>query len=332
MEFSPCPRCRKLVPNEASFCRRCGVAVRQGVSRAARSAQPAPEPRLGNRWASTVSAAATASLGVVLALFAVSGPRVAIRHGERPNGFDRLRDVPDPPPERREGADRDADESRLPALRTRPVPARRLTGGTNPAPVDVRNPLRATGPEITSVVGTQTGYGYKVAVFGNRLGGARRVLFIGTERGHAETRFSVRNDHHLLASVPDLGRWPQDATVAVETDDGVAFTVPAGAPDVDNSLALTPRGTVCVVPSGGVFAGADPSVVFVERGAAARAATGATFFVRRGGCLWGRGGGDCLVYCEPGVLPRSDLAACTVIEVDAVNPCVVPALFHYDGR
>jgi len=277
MEFSPCPRCRKLVPSEASFCRRCGVAVRQGASRAARStrSQP-PEPRLGNRWASTVSAAATASLGVVLALFAVSGPRVAIREGERPDGFSRFRDAPDPPPQRRDAGDDGAEESPFSTNHNWSAPARPFSGGARPAPVDVRNPPRAAGPQITSVAGTQTEYGYKLAVYGNRLGGVRRMLFIGTERGRAEARFTVRNDHHLVASIPDLGRWRQDAAVAVETDDGVAFTVPAGAPDVDNNLTLSPRGTVCVVPSGGVFAGADPSLVYVERGAAARTATGSS--------------------------------------------------------
>jgi hypothetical protein len=81
-----------------------------------------------------------------------------------------------------------------------------------------------------------------------------------------------------------------------------------------------------------VFSGEDAAQVVVEGGGAARAARGATLFARRGGCFWGPGGDDCLLYCERGVLHRSDVSNCDVVEVDAVNPCVVPSLFHYNGR
>lgn len=212
------------------------------------------------------------------------------------------------------------------------MPGRRAV--SNPA-LDgfaARNPPRHGGPQITAVVGPSAGYGHKVTIRGSRLGGARRVLFIGTERGRADARFHVWDDGHLLVSVPDLGPWEQAAAVAVVTNEGVAVSVPSWAPAADSTMAITPPGTVFVVPAGGVFAGTDASIVFVEGGAAARAAAGGTLFIRRDGSAWGNGGGDCLLYCERGVVIKSDVKACDLVEVEAVNPCPVDALFHYAGR
>src|SRR5688500_17461172 len=78
MEIRPCPRCRESVADGASFCRRCGLCVRPSHAAGA----PPAAPRCGSRWASTLAATATAALGAVLPLFAVSGSRVAIRAGE----------------------------------------------------------------------------------------------------------------------------------------------------------------------------------------------------------------------------------------------------------
>jgi hypothetical protein len=199
-------------------------------------------------------------------------------------------------------------------------------------PFAARNPLRSVGPQVTSVTANGGRLGERVTIRGSRLGECRQVMFVGADRGRARAKFVVWDDQHLIASVPDLGPWPQEAAVVVLGEDGVAVTVPAGAPAVDGTVAITPRGTVCVVPPGAVFAGEDASLVVVEGGGAARAARGATLFARGGGCLWGPGGGDCVLYCERGVVQRSDISACDVVEVDAVNPCVVPSLFHYAGR
>jgi len=327
MDFRPCPRCCKLLPSEAAFCRRCGVAVQARAARAASLATPL-EPRLGSRWASTLGTAATAALGVVLALFAVSGPRTAVRDGEAL--------LPPPTPEPRVSIEpsRRARPARLmiPADAPPPPPARRLPRDIGLPPFAARNPVRPSGPQIRSVAAAAGRAGDRVTIRGSRLGECRQVLFIGTDRGRTRAKFVVWDDDQLIASVPDLGAWAQEAAVVVLGADGVAVTVPASAPAVDSTVALTPRGTVCVVPPGAVFAGQDASLLVVECGGAARAAHGATLFARRGGCFWGHGGGDCLLYCERGVLQRSDVSACDVVEVDAVNPCVVPSLFHYAGR
>ena len=91
MEIRPCPRCRESVPDGASFCRRCGRCVRPTHS----NGTPPAAQRCGSRWASTLAATATAALGAVLALFAVSGSRVALREGEhlsRSVASERVRD------------------------------------------------------------------------------------------------------------------------------------------------------------------------------------------------------------------------------------------------
>lgn len=358
MDIRPCPRCCKLVPVEAAFCRRCGVAIRpqtvRGDGRVAggsagrnpyRSTNTCSPDRScgGGRWASAALAAtATAALGAVLALFAVSGPRVAVHdasatsepeHEAADLGWaDPAGDGPSLAAGR---GDRDRRYApSFAAARKQSTPTRRHGLASNP-PLDAfasRNPPRYGGPQITAVAAAASGRGRKVTIRGSRLGGARRVLFIGTQRGRAEARFVVWDDNHLIASVPDLGPWRQDVAVAVETGEGVAVSVPADARAADGTTGVTPPGTVSVVSAGDVFAGADGSVVFVEGGAAARAAGGGTLFIRRGGSAWGHGGGDCLMYCERGVVRKSDVTACDIVEVEAVNVCVVTSLFHYTGR
>jgi hypothetical protein len=328
MDFRPCPRCCKLLPSEAAFCRRCGVAVQARAARAASPVTP-PDARLGSRWASTLGTAATAALGVVLALFAVSGPRTAVREGETllPPLIPREPRVSIEPSRRARPA-----RLMIPADGPPPPPARCLPRDIGLPPFAARNPVRSAGPKITSVTAAGGRPGDRVTIRGSRLGECRQVMFVGTDRGRTAAKFVIWDDEQLIASVPDLGAWPQEAALVVLGDDGVAVTVPATAPAVDSTVALTPRGTVCVVPPGAVFAGQDAPLVVVEGGGAARAARGATLFARSGGCFWGHGGGDCLLYCERGVLRRSDVSACDVVEVEAVNPCVVPSLFHYAGR
>jgi hypothetical protein len=291
--------------------------------------------RLGSRWASTIASTATAALGVVLAMFAVSGPRVAVRYGEsghKPSSAagDAAAATGQLSTEQ-DGLATRAAEGSFSAVRKLSTPTRRFPRGLEPEPFILRNPLRPGGPEITGIAATSAGYGHKVTIRGSRLAGARRVLFIGAEHGRALARFVVWDDNHLLASVPDLNASPQDAAVAVVTQDGVAVSVPADAPSVGSGVAVTPSGSMRVVRSGDVFDGDGANAVFVESGAAARALGGATLFVRQGGSLWGRGGGDCLVYCERGVVVRSAITACDIAEVDAVNPCVVASPFHYTG-
>ena len=337
MDIRPCPRCRKVLPTDASFCRRCGVAMRHppgqgtGPRAGAGGCSAKQEVRLGSRWASTVATTATAALGVVLALFAASGPRVAVRHGEPgPEPEIASADTLAAPAESRSPT-RWAAPSQ-PAARKQSSPARRLADGSPIGAFALRNPPRPSGPEIVAVSSPSAGYDHKVTLRGNRLAGARQVLFIGTETGRAEARFVVWDDQHLIAAVPDLGPWRQDAAVAVLTGDGVALSVPADATIVDSGFATSPPGTVCIVRPGAAFGGGTAPVGFVENNAAARAAAGKTLFVRRGGRLWGHGGGDCLVFCERGVVVRSDAPACDFVEVDFVNPCIVPSLFHYTGH
>ena len=69
----------------------------------------------------------------------------------------------------------------------------------------------------------------------------------------------------------------------------------------------------------------------MEGGASARAETGATLFVRTGGRVPSLDG-NCLVFREPGTVAPPDPSGRKTVEVSAINPCVVPSLFHYTGR
>lgn len=332
MDIRPCPRCRKLVSSDASFCRRCGVAMWPPPPGG--GGRLPPPARSGGSWASTLATIAITALGVMLGMFAVSGSRMPIRHGEASTVSSMHAGVPDPDliqSAQSSGRAAHGSDPSFPTVRETSTPESVPTGSYWDSSA-ARDPERASRPAITSVVGPAAPYGHKVTIRGRRLGAARQVVFIGARRGRAEARFVVWDDHHLLAAVPDLGPGRQKAAVAVVTAEGVAVTVPHDAPVVDGSASVSPRGGVCVVPAGGVFDGSDMPLVFVSTGAAARAAPGATLFVRGGGSAWGRGGGNCLLFCERGVMTRSDVSACDVVEVAGINACVVPSLFQYTGR
>jgi hypothetical protein len=219
MDIRPCPRCRKLVPNDAVFCRRCGVAMRP---QAGRGAVPAPDAeRLGGRWASTLATTATAALGVVLALFAVSGPRVAVRdEGER--ALERaLRS------ERSLWREAQADRRTDPGPFLSSAPALPSVDGQLAAAVDpsrTQPPPLLQGPLVFDCAGRSAAPGHKVTLVGRRLRGATKVLFIGYDRGRVEARFRVWDDHKLFVVVPDLGPRAQLASIVVCTPDGSAAT------------------------------------------------------------------------------------------------------------
>ena len=137
-----------------------------------------PEVRAATRWASTVATTATAALGVVLALFAASGPRVAVRHEELVAGprFAST-DAPVTSAAERRSPARWSVPSH-PALRTQ---SRRAGAAADDSPVEAlarRNPRRPAGPEIIAVSSPAARFGDKLTLRGHRLGGATRVLFI----------------------------------------------------------------------------------------------------------------------------------------------------------
>jgi hypothetical protein len=154
-------------------------------------------------------------------------------------------------------------------------------------------------------------------------------LFLGAEGGRADARFVVWDDDRLIVSVPDLGTRQQDAAVAVVTHEGVALSLPSDAA-LPSHVAASP-GPVCVVRTSGFSGRGDAPVVYVETGAAARAGDGATLFVRSGGRV-PSSDSNCLIYCEPGVVASPGTSGRKPVEVGAINPCIVPSLFHYTGR
>ena len=227
MEIRPCPRCRESVPDGASFCRRCGLCVRPTHSDVA----PATAQRCGSRWASTLAATATAALGAVLALFAVSGSRVALREGEtdhraRSVASQRVRDEARRLADGREVLPGDSTGKAAPG-----GPAGSLASGRMlPAPVEPPSGAKASplpiqrGPQILDFAGRRAGPGNKVGIVGRRLKGATKVMFVGQERGRAEATFGAIDDERLLVVVPDLGPRPQPAAIFVTTPEGSAGT------------------------------------------------------------------------------------------------------------
>ena len=225
MDIRPCPRCRESVPDGASFCRRCGVCV----GRNANDRPPGVEQRCGSRWASTLAATATAALGAVLALFAASGSRVAIREGEterhgRSVASERVRDEGGRLAGRREALPRDYTGNAAPGGQAGSLAAGRVP----PAPVEPGAAARASplpiqrGPQILDFAGRRAGRGNKVGIVGRRLKGATKVMFVGQERGRAEAKFGALDEDRLLVVVPDLGARPQPAAIFVITPEGSA--------------------------------------------------------------------------------------------------------------
>ena len=187
--------------------------------------------RCGSRWASTLAATATAALGAVLELFAVSGSRVAIREAEgeperpgRPVASERVRDERRPLAAPREVLPGDwgwnvARGGQAGSLATGRTPAARL----EPAAAPGAFPLPThRGPRILDFAGGRAGRGNKVGIVGRRLKGATRVTFVGQDRGRAEASFGALDDDRLLVVVPDLGPRPQPAAIFVTTPDGSA--------------------------------------------------------------------------------------------------------------
>src|SRR3954447_23474204 len=128
MDIRPCPRCSKLVPSRASFCRRCGVAMRPVSSPAGiERSEPDPAPA---RWAPFVTAAATATFAGIMALLAVSGPRVCRFSCDDPPRNPFLLTDPDQPTELASNALTRPDpfnaasrNASVPAVRVLPPPA-----------------------------------------------------------------------------------------------------------------------------------------------------------------------------------------------------------------
>jgi hypothetical protein len=338
MDFRPCPRCRKHVPSQASFCRRCGAAMRPGVVAARtgvasqRTVSRQQQPP-ASRWTSLVAAAGAAVVGGVLAMFAASSLVTPIRDCDRWPATA----IPSEPATGLEAANTAGDQSRRDDTqgdfswqRRHPSVATIRVAPQPPTPAEIisRNAPRSTGPIILDCVAPSAAPGHKVAIRGSRLGAAVRVLFIGLDHGRAAARFRRWDDDRLIAIVPDLGTDPQDAAIAVLTPEGVAVSVARDARSAESSGT---RG-VRVIASGQKQRDDEGSILFVEPGAAARAASGATLFIRAGGSVFGHDRRDCLLFCEPGVLDRPGTPALDCFEVEAVNPCLVAAPFHYTGR
>jgi hypothetical protein len=296
---------------------------------------PARDPGPG-RWASVATAAATATFAGMVALLATSGPRV---HSVRVDGPPRrsyLTAEAEPPTELAGGTIRRTDRFKsgtrhpsIPTVRTdiqppRPAPAAEQwiapTAPGSPAP----RILRFGGPAAPS--------GRKLALRGTGLLRATRVLFLAADGTRADARFGVIDDERILATVPDLGPREQDAAVAVVAPAGVAVTIPRDATVAGRSASPAVRGRACVVPAFCALDGSTASLVFLDVGGTARpSGPGTTFFARRGARLR-PGRGDPLVFCEPGVLDRSDEVPGDFVEVNAVVPCFVDTLFHYAGH
>jgi hypothetical protein len=340
MDIRPCPRCRKHVSSQASFCRRCGAAVGATAPRAVRRVSLPVQQTPSGRCGSVAAAVATAVVGGLLAMLAVSNVVVPVRLAEsRWTTFDEAGARPSQSADVASGEARAADRG-SPSLappRQRSIPSfRQAPRAPDAGDIVARNAPRSLGPRILEVVGGRAGAGHKVTIRGAHLGDAIRVMFIGADRGRADARFERWDDDRLLAAVPDLGSRAQDVAIAVVTPDGVAVSVPrdallgqAGPGSRTTTSGIPP---LRVVAAGEQFRGSGAPIVFVEPGAAARATAGATLFVRRGGSVFGRSGADCLLFCEPGVLDRPDTPAVDCFEVEAVNPCLVDSLFHYTGR
>ena len=323
MDFRPCPRCTKLVPGVSVFCRRCGAALPAGEP-------PAMAPPELKAPASVLPALGAVGLGAVLSVVAMSIPcaltGTCVGYRSQP-----------PLPVEGFIADEGREEP-LAAFDGPPVAALRdgyLSVPTVPPRVEslrdviARNPARTRGPELTDLSARHAGAGYKVAIRGRNLRRATQVLFIGDETGPAAARFVVWDDTRLLAAVPDMGARTQAAAIAVRTEDGVAFTVPRGAPLVTADSPDRQDGPVVVVPRGGASFGGVARVAFVEDGGTVGAHRFSAVFVRRGGRVV-EAGPRALVFCEDGAIVPT--AGAGVIAVESVNPCFVDSLFHYTGR
>ena len=223
MEIRPCPRCRESVPDGASFCRRCGLCARRN----AHDRPAVVEQRCGSRWASTLAATATAALGAVLALFAVSGSRVALRESEhlsRSVASERVRDEVQGLADRREVLPGDYTGNAAQGGQVGSLAAERFRVPPNEPGVVARAsplPIRR-GPEILDFASRRAGPGNKLGIVGRRLKGATKVMFVGQERGRAEASFGAIDDDRLLVVVPDLGPRPQPAAIFVTTPEGSA--------------------------------------------------------------------------------------------------------------
>lgn len=344
MDFRPCPRCGKLVPDEALFCRRCGNGLRPGYVRG----RATPPPADGSGVRGFCFASFAAGVGALLAMVAVSGrPRTwrcesaPVTWGDRPaweqsTSFPRVR--PGLDPSHHDDVDGAGNATEfggpppLPAAARGPSPAPAPETDSPPSPAAAVAP--AGGPRITGATPRRAGPGDVVVLTGAGLEHASRVLFIGRrDAARASAAFVVRDDAHVAAVVPRMGPRSQELALAVVSPAGVAVTVPGDATPVDAAVEQTDRGGVLVVGPGGVFHGGDAAVLVVDPGGFAGAGAARTLFARRGSRLWGRAAAGAMVFCEHGVLEDSNVFATReVVEVDSINPCPVQALVEYSGR
>jgi hypothetical protein len=164
--------------------------------------RPAARPQTTpdqSRWASTVAAAAMATLAMVLMLFSFPS-------------FRRTCELPSPPsalPPREPWSD---DHFRSPDAAQAP---RSETDGT-PAPLDRGQPV----PRVARLAGSIAGAGHKVTVLGTGLVGATEVYFVTGDGRARPARFLAWDDGRLVVVVPDLGPRPLSASVVVVTPDG----------------------------------------------------------------------------------------------------------------
>jgi hypothetical protein len=196
------------------------------------------------------------------------------------------------------------------------------------------NVPRPDAPQITGFSRARAPAGARIVISGRGLGGASRVIFAPVASGGRtwqKASFRVRDDGHLIVTVPDLGPDEQQATVVVVTPQGAAVTVPTAATLVAGDppgRAPRDRGGFFFVSDSAAFTPPAGATVFVDRGATVRFAAGSLLCIRAGGGA-DRVRGDCLILRESRNPQPRDLSVLSVLDVSALNACFVDSLFQY---
>ena len=311
MASRPCLRCCKLVPDSAAFCRRCGLALGAGPAAAtavaespAAPAAPRRNRRGGPRFCFFPALMLVAAgLGV---FSASSHRRHACPIQQLMHDLSDSQDLTDSPTDAR----------------------------SHPAETEDGTPAvtRARPPSINGWDSRSGLPGQTVTIHGYGFSDAQRVVFAAgpsarTRAARGDAHFEVIDDSTIEAVVPDLGRGPRDATIAVITPSGAAVTVPAD----DAPSSAGSGGDFVTVWQGETVTPSRGATLLVERGGCAVSASESVIFLRAGGGVE-RARTDCLIVRETGNPVTHDLALTPVIEVPELRTCRVDSLFRYAGR